>query len=300
MIMEYTDRGEELEMRPIQRTLFCLAGVLAGVSSPARAELDLPRENPPARLFQQVGLTDIAVDYVSPAVKGRKLWGGAIAYGQPWGFGGHQAPKVRFGRDVTVGDKLVPAGTYSLFAIPDKAEWTFLLDKEPDQPGGGREHRPELEVARVRARPKVAPSRERLTFLFANFTDDDASLAFEWDKLQLVLPIGVNTSRQVAADLVRLETTWRSYANAARYMLETKKDYVAGLYYIDQSLALKQDWYNVWIKALLQAGKSDYKAAQKEAQLAYDLGVKSGDVSFPEAELKRAVSEWRQKSVAAR
>ncbi len=287
-------------MRPIERMLFCLAGALAGISSAAHAELALPRESPPARLFQQVGLTDVAVDYVSPAVKGRKIWGGLVAYGQPWSFGAGQAPRVRFGRDVTVGDKLVPAGTYSLFAIPDKADWTLILDRGADQPGGGREHRPELEVARVHARPKVAPARERLTFLFATFTDDDAALAFEWDKLQLVLPIGVNTSRQVATNLLGLDSTWRSYANAARYMLETKKDYVAGLYYIDQSLALKQDWYNLWIKALLQASKTDYKAAQKEAQLAYDLGVKSGDASFPEAELKKALSAWGQKSVAAR
>jgi Protein of unknown function (DUF2911) len=287
-------------MRPIQRALFCLAGVLAGVSSAAHAELDLPRESPPARLFQQVGLTDIAVDYVSPAVRGRKIWGGVVAYGQPWGLGGHQAPKVRFGRDVMVGDKLVPAGTYALFAIPDRVDWALILDRGADQPGGGREHRPELEVARVHARPRAAPAREHLTFLFASFTDDEATLAFEWDKLQVVLPIGVNTSRQVAVDLAGLDTTWRSYANAARYMLETKKDYVAGLYYIEQSLALRQDWYNVWIKALLHAGKTDYKAAEKEAQLAYDLGVKSGDASFPEAELKRAISEWGQKSVAAR
>ena len=136
-------------MRPIQRMLFCLAGALAGISSAAHAELALPRESPPARLFQQVGLTDIAVDYVSPAVKGRKIWGGLVAYGQPWSFGAGQAPRVRFGRDVTVGDKLVPAGMYSLFAIPDKADWTLILDRGADQPGGGREHRPELEVARV-------------------------------------------------------------------------------------------------------------------------------------------------------
>ena len=287
-------------MRPIQRTLFCLAGALAGVSSVARAELDLPRESPPARLAQQVGLTDIAVDYVSPAVKGRKLWGGLVPYGQPWAFGGRQAPRVRFGRDVTIGDKLVPAGSYSLFAIPDKADWTLVLDKGADQPGGGREHRPELEVARLRVRPKATPAREHLTFLFAGFTDDDATLEFQWDKLQFVLPIGVNTSRQVAVDLVALDTTWRSYANAARYMLETKRDYVAGLYYIDQSLALKQDWYNVWIKALLHAGKGDYKAAAKEAQLAYDLGLKSSDPSFPEAEIKRTLADWGQKNLAER
>ena len=58
-----------------------------------------------------------------------------------------------------------------------------------------------------------------------------------------------------------LDNTWRAYANAARYMLETKKDYDAGLRYIDQSLALKEDWYNVWIKALLLAAKTNYRNA---------------------------------------
>ena len=287
-------------MRPIQRTALCLAGALASLPVAAHGELELPRESPPARLSQQVGLTDIGVDYVSPAVKGRKIWGGVVPYGQPWAFEGRQAPKLRFSREVTIGDKLVPAGTYSLYAIPDKVDWTLVLDSNADQPGAGREHRPELEVARVRVRPKAAPARERLTFLFASFTDDDAALAFDWEKLEVVLPIGVNTSRQVAVALIGLDTTWRSYANAARYMLETKKDYAAGLRYVDESLALKQDWYNVWIKALLYAGKQDYKAAGREAQRAYDLGLKSSDAAFPEAEIKRTLAAWGQKSLAAR
>jgi hypothetical protein len=287
-------------MRPIERTLFCLAGALAAFPAAAAADLELPRESPPSRLSQQVGLTDISVDYVSPAVRGRKIWGGLVPYGRPWTFGSTQAPRLRFGRDVTIGDKLVPAGTYALFAIPDKADWTLILDKNADQPGAGRDHRPELEVARVRVRPKATSAREHLTFLFASFSDDDAALQIEWDKLQVVLPIGVNTSRQVAADLVGLDSTWRSFANAARYMLETKKDYPAGLRYIDQSLALKQDWYNVWIKALLYAAKGDYKAAGREAQLAYDLGTKSSDAAFPEAEIKRTLADWGQKSLAAR
>jgi len=287
-------------MRPIQRTLLCVTGALVALPATTRAELELPRESPPARIWQQVGLTDIALEYVSPAVKGRKIWGAVVPYGQPWAFGGHQAPKLRFSRDVTIGDKVVPAGAYSLFAIPDKGEWTLALERNADQAGAGREHRPELEAARVRVRPTVGQSREHLRFTFASFTDDEAVLEFGWDKLQIALPIGVNTSRQVAVDLVGLDSTWRSYANAARYMLEAKKDYVAGLFYVDQSLALKQDWYNVWIKALLLAGKGEYKAAAKEAQLAYDLGSKSSDATFPEAEIKRTLADWGQKNVAAR
>jgi hypothetical protein len=289
-------------MRPVRRTVLCLAGATAAFASlTARAEIELPRESPPARVAQRVGLTDIAVDYVSPAVKGRRIWGGLVPYGQPWGFGGYQAPKIRFGRDVTIGEKPVPAGTYSLWAIPEKGDWTLTLNKNAEQPGNGREYRADLDVVRVRVRPKAAAApRERATFQFATFTDDEAGLQFEWDRLAVVLPIAINTSRQVALDLAGLDSTWRSYANAARYMLETRKDTTAGLWYIEQSLALKQDWYNVWIKALICAGKADYKAAEKEAQRAYDLGIKSGDASFPEAELKRALGEWNQKSVAAR
>lgn len=289
-------------MRAIHRLCLCLGAVAASAlpAAWARADFELPRESPPAKLSQQVGLTEIAVEYSSPAVKGRKIWGGLLPNGKPAGLGGYQAPKIRFSHDVTVGGKIVPAGTYSLFTVAGQGEVTVILNKNAEQLGSGRDYRPELDVARVRVRPKTVPSRERLTFVFSSFSDDDAVLQIEWDKTGLAIPIAVNTTQQVMATIVGLENTWRSYANAARYMLENKKDYDAGLKYIEQSLSLRQDWYNVWIKALLFAAKADYKSAEKEAELAYDLGLKSADPFFPEAELKRALGDWRQKSVAAR
>ena len=64
-------------------------------------------------------------------------------------------------------------------------------------------------------------------------------------RLRVSIPIAVNTSQQVLSGIADLDSAWRSYANAARYMLETKKDYDAGLKYADQSLALKEDWYTL-------------------------------------------------------
>jgi hypothetical protein len=288
-------------MRVIPRP-FWLAAVAATLIPNARAhaEFELPRESPPAKVLQQIGLTEIAIDYNSPAVKGRKIWGGLVPYGKPWGIGGYQAAKIRFSRDVTVGGKPVPAGTYSLFAIPEKGDWTVVLNKNADQLGSGRDYRAEQDVARLRVRPKAAPEREHLTFLFSSFTDDDAALQVEWDRLSVTIPIAINTTQQVMASIVGLDSTWRSYANAARYMLETKRDYDTGLKYIDQSLALKEDWYNLWIKALLHAAKADYKDAEKEAERAYDLGLKSADAFFPEAELKKARSDWSRQNLATR
>src|SRR5262249_50268620 len=151
---------------------------------------------------------------------------------------------VRFSRDVIVGDAAVAAGTYRLSAIPGKDAWTFLLVKTGDHAAvaagaTGAEPPP----IRVRVRPKVAPHRERLPFLFSDFSSERTSLDLEWENLRASLPISANTAQQVQASIKELDGAWRSYANAARFMLETKKDFDAGLKYANQSLALKEDWY---------------------------------------------------------
>ena len=129
--------------------------------------------------------------------------------------------------------------------------------------------------------PQAAPIRERLAYIFTDFTDDKASLDLEWEKLRLAIPIEVQTAEQALANInSAVDDTWRPYANAARYMLESKKDYDTGLKYVDQSLALKEDWFNVWIKAQLLAAKGNYKDARATGEKAYELGEK-GDGLLP-------------------
>jgi len=264
------------------------------------ANLELPRESPVGKISQQVGLTEIAVEYGSPAVAGRKIWGALVPFDKLWSLGAYQATKIRFSRDVSFGDAKVPAGSYALFAIPGKASWTLILNKNADQLGSGHDYRSELDVARVEVHPKAAPHRERLAFAIPDFTDDGATLEIAWDKLKVSVPIRVNTTEEVLTNISSLDNTWRAYANAARYMLETKKNYDLGLRYVDQSLALKEDWYNVWIKALLLAAKANYKDAGTSAEHALELGLKAGDPLFPETEIRKALASWGGKSVAAR
>ena len=110
--------------------------VLAGVVSvslmsfAAMAQLDLPRPSPAAKVSQVIGLTEISVDYSSPTVKSRKIWGGLVPFDQMWRTGANQATKISFGKDVTFAGKPVPAGTYALFTIPSKKEWTVVLNKK--------------------------------------------------------------------------------------------------------------------------------------------------------------------------
>ena len=266
----------------------CLSGV-------ARADLDLPRPSPFAKVVQTVGLTDITVDYSSPGVKGRKIWGAVVPYDQMWRAGANNPTKITFSRDVSFADKPVPAGTYAFFIIPTKGAWTVILNKKVDQAGTGRDYKQADDLVRVQVTPKPAPFRERLAYLVTDFTDDKASLDLEWEKLRLTIPIAVQTSAQALASInSAVDGTWRTYANAARYMLETKKDYDTGMKYVDQSLALKEDWYNVWIKAELQAAKGNTKEARATGDHAYELGKKS-DGFFLEGEVKKTLGEWNKK-----
>jgi hypothetical protein len=280
------------------KKIFALCSALAGalcLGGVARADLDLPRPSPFAKVVQTVGLTDITVDYSSPGVKGRKIWGAVVPYDQMWRAGANSATKLTFSRDVSFADKPVPAGTYSFFVIPTKGAWTVILNKKPEQSGTGRDYKQADDLLRVQVTPRSAPFRERLAYAITDFTDDKATLDLEWEKLRLAIPIAVQTSAQALANInSAVDGTWRTYANAARYMLENKKDYDTGMKYVDQSLALKEDWYNVWIKAELQAAKGDYKDARATGDHAYELGKKS-DMFFLEGEIKKTLEDWKKK-----
>jgi tetratricopeptide (TPR) repeat protein len=262
----------------------------------AIADVELPRAVPAAKVTQQVGLTEISIEYDCPAATGRKIWGGVVPYDKVWIIGSNPAAKIKLSREVTIGDRVVPPGSYWLLAIPSKGAFTILVNKSPDPIASARDYKPEHDVARVKVTPKTVARRERLLFTFSGITDDRASLDLEWDGLRVPIPLQVNTTQQVLSSINGLDGTWRSFANAARYMLETKNDYDSGLKYVDQALALKEDWYCMWVKGALLAAKGDYPAATEWAEKAQDLARKVGNGAPLEADLTKAVAEWSKKA----
>jgi hypothetical protein len=266
------------------------------VAPPVAAALELPGDNPVARVSQQVGVTQIVVEYSSPAVQGRRIWGALVPYDRPWEPSPDQPTTVGFSADVLIGDKTVPAGSYRFSALPGRGSWTIVLNPyEPSTTGPDR--KANGEPIRFKAPAKAAPFRERLAFLFSNFDGEKTALDLEWERLRVSIPITARTARQVLAEVKQLDNVWRSYANAARFMLETEKNFDAGLKYANQSLALKEDWYTYWIKAALLAAKHDYQAAVDQGQRASDLGRRQlGDRFVLEHDLDRTLAEWKRRA----
>jgi len=94
------------------------------------------RPSPPATAKVDLGGgATITVDYSSPKVKGRKIFGGLVPYGKIWRTGANEATTFVTTADITVAGKAVPAGSYTLFTIPNEDKWTLVLSKKTGEWG---------------------------------------------------------------------------------------------------------------------------------------------------------------------
>jgi hypothetical protein len=117
--------------------LTILVLTIAAVTTAVFAQEDKSnRPSPPAQALCKFdnGKT-ITVDYSSPRMKGRKIFGGLEAYGKVWRAGANEATTFVTDGNLTVEGKAIPAGNYTIFAIPDPNKWTLIINKKTGEWG---------------------------------------------------------------------------------------------------------------------------------------------------------------------
>jgi Protein of unknown function (DUF2911) len=279
----------------IMKKSFLVAAFVCFAGPAFAQQYELPRLSPFAKITQTVGLTDITVNYSSPGVRGRKIFGGLVPFGEVWRAGANTATVINFGKDVTINGTAVPAGDYALFVIPNKApgNWTVILNKETKQ-WGAFAYKKEADFLRVDVKPVAIADHERLTYSFPDFNNDQATLAIEWEKTRVPLTIKLGTAQQVAGTIKGLEENPESmWTQAARYELEQTKDYDHGMKLVDKSIAIQESWLNDWTKAQLLAAKGDKKNALQLAKKADELGGKTPQRYFFKDEVQKALTDWK-------
>lgn len=127
------------------------------------------------------------VQYGSPAVKGRILWGDLVPYNIVWRTGANEASYIDLASDIMVEGKTLPAGKYSLFTIPkESGTWTVIFNSEWDLEHGHFQYDEKNDVLRVEVTPSwEASTQERLTMEI-----ESPGLVIRWEKLKL--PITMN------------------------------------------------------------------------------------------------------------
>ena len=147
------------------------------------------RPSPPATATGKVGDATITINYSSPGVKGRKIWGGLVPYGEVWRTGANEATLFETDKDIMVEGKSLPAGKYSLYTIPGENEWVIIFNSQTGQWGVKNDEStsedPAKDVLRVTVKPvKSASMNERMKFVI-----DNDGFSLEWENLKVPVSI---------------------------------------------------------------------------------------------------------------
>jgi hypothetical protein len=229
--------------------------------------LDLPRQSQHAQVTQRVGLTDITINYSRPLVKGRKIWGGLVPYGQVWRAGANENTTIKFSDPVTIEGQALPTGIYGLHMIPGGNEWTIIFSKNSTS-WGSFSYKSEEDALRVKVKPQAASPRELLTYEFSEVSPNSTVVTLEWEKLVVPFKVGVNTNQVVEQSLQNqlrglAQFTWDGWNDAATYLLDNKGSPDVALQYANKSIEVEERFDNLMTKsrALEALGKND-EAAQ--------------------------------------
>jgi hypothetical protein len=165
--------------------MFSMSGVLSlvlGCALVVAAQQDKSkRPSPPAQATWDLGGgKSVTINYSSPRAKGRKIYGELVPLGQVWRTGANEATTLVTPVDLTIGGTTVPAGSYTIFTVPNKDKWTLVISKKTgewgtDYPGQAN------DLARVDMKVSSLPSPvENFTISFEK-AGSGANLNIDWE-----------------------------------------------------------------------------------------------------------------------
>lgn len=239
--------------------------------------LKLPAASSNQTITQDLGISQITLSYARPNVKGRKIFGGLESYGAVWRTGANSATTLTFSGDVIINGQTIPAGTYGLFTIPNKNEWTIILNKNAKQ-WGAYEYKQADDVLRFSVKPEQTKNKvETFTINFPEVTPTEATLNIAWENTSVSFPIQVNQDAEIMASIDEaMKGEKKPYLAAAQYYLNNNKDLDKALTWADEAVkanpALPYPYY--W-KAQIQLKKGDKAGAKATAELGKQAAEKA-------------------------
>jgi len=279
-------------IKAIPSLIICVLLVLTMENSLAQ-NFETPRPSPNATVSQTVGVTHITIDYSSPGVKNRTIWGELVPFGEVWRTGANEVTSITFDDPVKINGSELSAGTYGIHTIPGTTEWEIIFSKDTEVDAGST-YDPEKDALRIKVKPEEAPFVERMIFIFTNTTDNKTTANLWWEKLRVSFDIEVNTQEIVFAQADE-KLSWLPSFQAANYCLTNNVNLEKGMKWIEASVLLEEVYWNTRIKAQLQNKLGMKNEAIATMKKAIELGSKMEEAPFDYDRMKGLLADWSAK-----
>lgn len=248
-------------------------------------QIQMPQASPSAQISQKVGLTDVTVEYSRPSTKGRKIFGELVPFGEVWRTGANAATLITFSTDVTIERNPLPKGTYALYAIPGKDEWTIILSKNTKL-WGSVGYNQEEDVFRFRVKPgKTGQKYETMEISFVDMTDTGASLSVKWENTRVKFRIETEVDEIVMAEIKAMVIDKEPenpglYYQAANYYFTTGKDLNTALEWINKSVESDPKYWTMHLKAKIELALGMKKEAVESAKKSIEMAKEAKNQDY--------------------
>ena len=268
------------------KNLSLLVCVILLAATPVLAQLDMPQPSPLSTVSQKVGLTDVTVVYSRPSMRDRTIMGELVPYGELWRTGANQATKVSFSDEMMVAGQKVPAGDYALFTIPDKEEWTVVLNKNTDQ-GGTGSYKEEEDALRVQVPSSTTDDTyQTFTVGFSDLTETGANMDVIWENTKVAIPledpnVDSKVMAQIDEQMADAGDDAGLYFQAANYYYTMDKDMQQAQEWIDKAISLDDSkFWMLHLQAKIHAKTENYEQAKAAAQKSMELAKENDNQDY--------------------
>lgn len=275
------------------------AALLFGAEKMNAQGLKMPAPSPAQKVEQVVGLDTISINYSRPSVKGRKIFGDLEPYGQVWRTGANASTKIKFSNDVTIEGNKIPAGEYALYTIPNKDEWTVIINKNTKL-WGSDGYKQEEDQARFKVKPQQNPRKtESFTINFANLKNDAADVELMWDNVIVPFTVKTDTDAKVMSQIQEQvvnnpNASPALYAAAASYYYENNRDLKQAHAWMEKANSGSDvKFWHLHTQAKIEAKMKDYKSAVKTAEKSLEMAKAAKNDAYVRLN-EKAIADWKK------
>jgi hypoxanthine phosphoribosyltransferase len=248
-------------------------------------QIQMPQASPAAQISQKVGLTDVTVEYSRPSMRGRKIFGELVPFGEVWRTGANAATILTFSTDVKIEGNAVPAGSYALYSIPGKTEWTMILTSNTKL-WGAVGYSDADDVLRFRVKPgKTGQKYETMEINFVDITDTGSTIALKWETTRVKFRIETEVDDIVMAQIKELVIDQQPqnpglYYQAANYYYTNNKDMDQAYEWITKSVNDDPKYWTMHLKAKIELSLGKKKEAIESATKSIEMAKEAKNPDY--------------------
>ena len=148
--------------------------------------------SPHTSAMAMIGDAHIHIDYSSPGVRGRIIFGGLVGYDNVWQAGAHMATWMETNKELTINGMVLQPGKYGFFTIPSKEDWTVMINKNWNQHGKD-DYDEQDDVIRFKVTPSYSDEiMEHLEYKVNKVSESEGTISLAWEKVIIRFPFEIN------------------------------------------------------------------------------------------------------------